>query len=142
MSAGVRQVLAVVAGAVLAVVIIMLFQAVNSQIFPMPAPVGRMSPEDLKAWIASLPTAAFLVVLLGYGVASCAGAAVAARLGGERGGRAAGAVGAFLLAASLMNLVGLPHPAWFWVANLLLLMGGAWLGFKLGRRPSQAVPAG
>lgn len=137
MPAVLRHALAVVAGIVVAVAIIMLFEGLNSQFFPPPAGLEHATPGEMAAWLRTLPTGAFLVVLAGYGVGALAGSATAARFAPTRAAHLAGVVGAFLLAASLMNLVALPHPAWFWVANVLLIIGGAWVGWRLGlRRPA------
>lgn len=134
MSAVVRHALAVVAGIAVAVTIIMLFEGINSQFYPPPAGLDHATPGEMAAWLHTLPTGAFLVVLAGYGLGAFAGSATTARFAPTRAAHLAGLLGAFLLAASLMNLVALPHPTWFWLANVLLIVGGAWLGFRLGVR--------
>jgi hypothetical protein len=130
-----RHTVAVVIGVVVAVTIIMLFEGLNSQLFPPPAGLDHATAAEMGAWLRTLPTGAFLLVLAGYAFGAFAGSAATARFAPSRAAHLVGLVGAFLLAASLMNLVALPHPMWFWVANVLLIVGGAWLGFRLGARP-------
>jgi hypothetical protein len=134
MAAVLRHTLAVVAGVVVAGMIILLFEGLNSQFFPPPPGLDHATHAEMAEWLRSLPTGAFLVVLAGYGIGAFAGSAATARVAPSRAAHLAGLVGAVLLVASLMNLVALPHPAWFWVANVLLIVGGAWLGFRVGVR--------
>jgi hypothetical protein len=134
MPAVLRHALAVVIGVVVAVTIIMLFEGLNSQFFPPPPGLEHATTAEIAAWLRTLPTGAFLMVLAGYAFGAFAGSAATARFAPSRAAHLVGLFGAFLLVASLMNLVALPHPVWFWVANVLLIVGGAWLGLRLGAR--------
>jgi hypothetical protein len=44
----------------------------------------------------------------------------------------------FFGAASVLNLLSLPHPMWFWVANLAVLMVATWVGGILARQKEPA----
>jgi hypothetical protein len=129
-----RHTVAVVIGVVVAVTIIMLFEGLNSQLFPPPAGLDHGTAAEMGTWLRTLPTGAFLLVLAGYAFGAFGGSVAIARFAPSRAAHLVGLLGAILLAASLMNLVALPHPMWFWVANVLLIVGGAWLGFRLGAR--------
>jgi predicted MFS family arabinose efflux permease len=85
----------------------------------------------MQAFRRSLPVGAFLVLLPGYGAGALGGSAVAARLPSAPE-RQAKVVAVLLLAGSILNLFALPHPAWFWVANIAIVILGAWAGGRLG----------
>jgi hypothetical protein len=121
MSPLVRGTVAVMAGVMAAFLVIMLVQLLGAVLYPAPAGFDPKDPEALTALTASLPLGAFLMVLLGYLLGAVAGGYLAARLAPSRRAVHAGIVAAFLLAGSIMNLVSIPHPAWFLAANLLIV---------------------
>ena len=51
-------------------------------------------------------------------------------------------VTALFFIASLMNLFALPHPVWFWVANLVLVPAAGWLALRLLGPDKPAESAG
>jgi hypothetical protein len=113
------------AGLALAMLIMMAVETIGNQIFPPPA------GYDLSGGsAASLPTTTLIPPVIGWFLGTLAGASVAVRLS-ERSW-AAWAVGAFVLAASILNLVLITHPLWMIVAAIAAPLLGAWLGHHLG----------
>ena len=82
----------------------------------------RDSPARVRAAIAALPTGAFAMLLVAWSLGALAGASVAAVMARGRPRRAALIVGAVLLAATIANLVMIPHPAWVSVLGPLLIV--------------------
>jgi hypothetical protein len=128
-----RSVLAVLAGVVVAIVLIVAVEFANSRMF-WPAGADPNDPEKVKEVIAAQPLAAFLVVLLGLG--TFVGAGLAAFLAGRAPLVHGLVVGVVFLTASIFNLASIPHPLWFAVANLAIILPSAYGGAKLavGRR--------
>jgi hypothetical protein len=125
-----RRVLAVLAGLGVATGIVFAVEAINAKLYPMPPGTDFSDSEAMRAVMTRLPRAALLIVLLGWGVATVAGAWIAARVGGRRQGPA-WTVGVVLLGAAVFNLLELPHPLWFWVVGVALFLPAAWLGGRL-----------
>lgn len=135
----VRNTLAALAGALTGMVLIMLIQALNRWVYPVPAGVTPANKEAFLAYLQAAPLAALLVVLASYLVGVTAGAWVAGRLSFNYPARQAIMVVALYFVGSVMNLLSFPHPAWFWVANLAVVLGAGWLALKL--QPAPAAPA-
>jgi hypothetical protein len=122
---------AVVLGALVAIVLISLVEAINGRLYPLPAGLDINNREAMSGYIATLPLAAFLLLLLGYALGGLGGGYVAARLAPTRPMRHAGVVMILLVVASLLNLRSFEHPVWFWVANLVVVVGLPLLGGRL-----------
>jgi hypothetical protein len=144
MSPVVRSILAVILGLLSAFVLIALVQMIGVRVYPPPPGMDPTNLESMKAAMAQIPLGALLFVLLSYTVGSVAGGWVAARFAPKGGMMHAMTVAALLFGAGLMNLMTIPHPAWFWVASSLLYWLGAWSGARAAGagietpRPAQA----
>src|SRR5262245_42848382 len=97
-----RSVLAVLAGAVVAFVLIAAIEILGGKIYPLPADAD--DPEEMAAAMARAPVGAFLLVLLGWAVGTVGGAWTAARVAGRSHLLHGIAVGALLLCAAVVNL--------------------------------------
>jgi hypothetical protein len=124
----VRSILAVVVGMLVAFVLIALVQMIGMRVYPPPPGVDATNLESMKAAVAKVPLGALLFVLLSYTVGSVAGGWVAARFAPKGRMRHAMILAAILFGAGLMNLMTIPHPAWFWVASSAIYWLGAWSG--------------
>ncbi len=128
----IRAVLAVVFGTVAAFVAILVVEAIGSVV----APGGvAPSPNDavaMRGYLATLPVGAYAFVVAAYLVGSAVGGTVAIRTGAHRGPMCAWIVGAFVLAATIANLVMIPHPAWFATAAVAAVIVGAFAATRFG----------
>lgn len=127
-----RNILAAMAGVVAAGLLIAVIQNINLRIYPPPPGLDYRDAEAMAAYLPTLPLGAFIGVLLSYFIGVAAGAWLAARISISRHGRQGMMVGALFFVASIANLLRLPHPVWFWVANLVLVPLAAWLGLHFG----------
>jgi hypothetical protein len=132
--AAVRNTLAVFAGLVIGMVVNMALIMLNGHVlFPMPDGMDMYDPDQMNAYIATLPTAAFLVVMAAHLGQSFVGGFVAAHLGASRPMLLAMIVGVAALAGGIMNMMSLEHPAWMYI-ELPLYLAVAW---KAGRMVEQ-----
>lgn len=125
-----RQVLAIVAGVVVAFGLVAAIEAVGHAVYPVPRDVDFRQPEQVRRYLATLPSGAYAFVLAAWTLAAFGGGTVAALIARARPMRNAAIVGAFVLAATIANLVMIPHPAWFAVAGVLGIGIGAWVAGK------------
>jgi len=131
-----KSILAVILGLVVAFALISAVQYISYLVYPLPAGVDLTNPESLKAAMANMPIGALLFVLLSYVLGSLGGGWLASRMAPKSNLVHATIVGAILLIAGIANLMKLPHPVWFWVANLAVYLPAAYFGGKLGAKPA------
>lgn len=127
-----RRILAVLAGIVVAFVVVMLTDLLVGGIFPPPPGTDVRDPESMAAAIGAMPVIALALMVIGWGVASAVGAFVAVRITPERRRSAGHLVALLLLIATMANLAMLPHPAWMWVAALIAVPLLGWVGARMG----------
>lgn len=130
----IRRAAAVVAALAAAMIIITIAEGVSGHFYPPPANLDLTNADVMREYVARLPIAALLIVLAGYGIAGLVGGWLATRLSNVAIMRPAIAVAAVLLGGSIMNLRAIPHPAWFWAANLLLAVVMPLAGARLASR--------
>jgi len=123
-----RSVLAVIAGLIVASVLMMGVEFVNGHhIYPElgHAAEGLTDPEQIRAVLATAPTGAFLVVIIGWILGSFAGGFVAAKI--AKALRVAIITGVLLTLLGILNNLMLPPPSWFWI-SVIVFLPAAWLG--------------
>jgi hypothetical protein len=126
-----RSVLAVLAGAIVAGLLIAVVEATSSAIYPLPPGIDLHDHEAMRQHIHSLPIGAFLFVLAAWAIGSFGGSWVAARLATRARLGHGLAVGALFLLAGVLTMLSIPHPWWMWVGGILALAGCSYLGARL-----------
>jgi hypothetical protein len=129
-----RSILAVVVGVVLAHVVIVGIEIIDWVIYPPPPGFDMHDPAAVRQLMATMPAGAFAMVALGYFLGTVVGAWVAARIARRSPVVCAIVVGGVLLALGVVNLLTIPHPAWFWPVSLAAFPLGTWIGLLIGRR--------
>lgn len=136
----VRSIVVVLAGLVASIVVVAVTDAIVSSLYPLPPGTDATNREALRQAAAALPVAAFLILLAGWSLAALAGSFVGARWAGRAPVAHGSVVALILLAATIANLVAIPHPVWMWPAALIFIPLAAWAGVRIARR-SQAPAA-
>jgi hypothetical protein len=127
----IRSALVLLAGVVVAVLIVTLMDTVAGSIYPLPAGIDRGNPESMRQAVAGLPIGAFLVLLAGWVLAAAAGSYVAARLATHARAIHGLIVALFVLVATVANLAAIPHPTWLWPATIIAIPAAGWLATRL-----------
>ncbi len=126
-----RNVLAVLGGFVVGCALNMALIQLNMHVFfPMPAGMDMNDPEQFNAYLATLPTLAFVVVLIAHLGQSFVGGWVAARLGTSRPMLLAMIVGVLSLAGGIAAMMMFKGPDWM-VVELPLYLVVAWFAGRL-----------
>jgi len=97
-------------------------------LFPMEEGTDMQDPEQMKAYVATLPAMAFLTVLGAHVGQAGVGGWIAARLGASRPMLLAGIVGVLTAAGATYNQITLEGPAWMWVDVPLILIAAWYAG--------------
>ena len=132
-----RKVFGSLAGIIAAFAVITLVQMIGHQVIPPPSGMNPADPDSIREAMASLPIGAFLFVLLSYFLGAFTGSFVATWLGGVRVRTSAIVVGGLVFAATVANLVMIPHPIWFSVVALAGIPVSAFFGARLAPRRVQ-----
>jgi MFS family permease len=134
-----RNILSVIAGLFVGSAVNMALVMLNAYVlFPMPPGTDMNVPEQLNAYIATLPTVAFLVVLAAHLGQSFVGGWVAARLGTSRPMLLAMIVGVLTLVGGIMNWMTVDGPTWMMIEMPLYLVV-AWLAGRMVQRKREAA---
>ena len=128
----IRSALVLLAGVVVAVLVVILADTIVGTLYPLPPGTDMNDPESMRTAIAAIPRPAFLLLLAGWVVAAGAGAYLAARLATRLATMHGMIVALFVLVATVANLAAIPHPTWLWLAIILIPAAG-WLGTRLVR---------
>ena len=130
----VRSILAVIAGLVVAVIIITVFEMVNSQVYPLPPGVDPTDQEALRAVAKDIPAGAFVLVVAGWAAGALAGAWSAGRLVGRSSLVHGMVVAVLLFIFGVINMLLIPHPVW--LAGIVGFLGCGYVGARLAARPA------
>jgi hypothetical protein len=142
MGARIRSVAAVVAGFIVASVVMTLVESINTRfLYPELAKLmeGAKDKESIRAEMASAPIGAWFVVFIGWVLASLVGGFLAGWIGRTTPVRYALILGAVLTLAGIANNLALPPPTWFWIPTLLAFLPAAYVGARLVPPPNQTA---
>jgi hypothetical protein len=116
------------------------FVIINLQMFPLPEGVTWTDEEEIKAWLATLPQSAFILVFIAHLSQAYLGGVVAALIAKQNMMSVALTVGFLSMIGGIMNMMTIPAPAWLWVEVPLYLVV-AWLAAKLVMKQRSACAA-
>ena len=126
----VRGIGAVIAGLIVAFLLVFGAEAISHQIYPPPPGMSLRNMNQVKAFVATLPMSVLLIVLAGHLIATFVATWVAAKI--ARGPIAGFVVGALLLAAGIANAFMIPQPVWFSIASFVIYIGATLVGTRVG----------
>ena len=125
-----RKIGGVVAGLLIAFVLVEAAELIVHQLYPPPPGTNMKDFNEVKKFVSTLPTAALVLVLTGWLIGTFAGTFAAARIG--RSAAPGYIVGGILLAAGIVNAVVIPQPVWFSAVSFVIYIAMTIAGAKLG----------
>ncbi|MCF8303330.1 MAG: hypothetical protein K9I94_08675 [Bacteroidales bacterium] len=120
-----RSILAIITGVIVGIIVIILIKVFGTFLYP--ANLAKNVGEATTV-IESLPQAALFYVLAAWGLGSFAGGLVSALIAKNNGTTHALIVGFGLLLVGLLWVLAIPHPMWFCIVGLLVMLPFAYLG--------------
>jgi hypothetical protein len=133
-----RRVGAVIAGLIVAVVLVEGAEAIVHLKNPFPPAMDHHDMAQIKKFVSTLPADALLLVLAGWLLGTIAGTFTAAKIAGTR---VPGYVlGAILLAGGIANSIIIPQPLWFSIVSFVIYIGGTFAGVALARPRGGTAP--
>ena len=143
----IRYILGTGAGIVVAMVVLVVIDAVNHALYPPPEAV-RVAAEkfDFPAiqkafveWLPHAPRMALILSPVAWVAGSFWGALTATAIARGRSGIPAAIVGGLIFAGTIMNLRSVPHPTWIALAGLLGVPAAAWAAWWLWPKSPAAI---
>lgn len=131
-----RRIGGVVAGLAIAWLFVMGAEAVVHVLHPPPG-ADMKNIETIKAFVATLPATAMLMVLAGWALGTLAGTYAATRIGWST--VAGWVTGALLLAGGIANASMIPQPAWLTAASMVAYVVMTIIGTRLAAPRPAAV---
>lgn len=107
-----RRSIALVVGATVASTLIAAVDALGHAVYPVPAGLDLANLQQLERHLQAQPVGALLCVAASWAVGAFAGGLSAALVAGSYPRLFAGLIGGLVLAATVVNLLTVPHPAW------------------------------
>ncbi len=130
-----KNILAVVAGAVIGSVVNMSIIMMSGSVIPPPEGADVTTMEGLKAAMHLFQPKHFLMPFLAHALGTLVGAYIAARFAANNNMRFALLIGLIFLAGGIANVMMLPSPLWFTLVDLLgAYIPMAYLGGKFASR--------
>lgn len=140
MSPTVRNVLAVIAGAVVGAIVNGALITISPMVVPPPVGVDVSSPESIAAGMHLFETKHFVMPFLAHALGTLAGALAAFRLASTHKVQMAFVVGALFLVGGIWAATMIPAPTWFIALDLIgAYLPMAWLATRLGGPRANAV---
>jgi hypothetical protein len=135
-----KYAVAVLAGLIVAGLLVAGIEAVGHAVYPPPPDFDPTDRESIAAHTQALPPGAFAFVLIAWTVGAFVGGVLAARIAPAHRAVIATVIGAFILAGSVSSLVMIPHPVWFAVAALVLVVAATFAAAAIGGRWDRVAP--
>lgn len=130
---------AIVAGVVVAFVMVMLIDMLGHMVFPPPEGLDFSDPDAIRPYLATLPVGAYLFILASSVVAAFVGTLLACYIGRGNPALFGGVVGGIVLAATIANFIAIPHPLWLSVSTLAGVVLSTLLAMRLA--PDREIEA-
>lgn len=130
----IRNPAAAVAGLFVAFVSIYLIDKLGHSIYPPPADLDFSDPDAIRPYIATLPITALLFPMFGWFTGTFLGSVIACLIGTAKAWVFPTMVGGLIFAATIANLIVIPHPLWFSIISLLGIIASAWLAWMVTSR--------
>ena len=127
----IRSALVLLAGVVLSVLVVVVFDTLVGTLYPLPPGTDMNDQESMRDAVAKMPGSAFVVLLSGWVAAAAAGAYLAARLATRNVTEHGMIVAGFVLLATVANLAAIPHPTWLWPGAIILIPAAGWVATRL-----------
>lgn len=123
-----RRLVAFFIGITIAVVSFTFVEKLNAMLYPIPTNIDPHDLNQMKTYVAHLPSSALLILLLGWTLGSVICGFVIALISKSESRTPAYIAGLFLTTAGIVDLFMVPHPTWFIIIGMAVFIPFTLLG--------------
>lgn len=123
-----KRILPVIAGLLTGWVVIFGLEAVNHLVYPPPADLDFTNMEALTEFMETLPTAAFVLLLVSWMIGTFIAGIVGALVNREAWKNSTIIIGVILALGSIINMTLVPHPTWLIIVASIAYVPCAFAG--------------
>ena len=127
----VRSIVAVIIGLTAAIVVVMFVDYFSSRLHGGMEGIDYNDKAAMKEFMQSLSVGLFIFHLAGYALAAAVGAFVTNKMTDGNRYRPFLVTGALFIVLTILNMINIWHPTWFWIASIPLWTAAGWFGGKL-----------
>ena len=129
MSESLRKLCAVLTGVIVSLLVVSGIESIGHIVYPPPGVMDLSDSVMLRKYVSTLPVGAFVFVLVAWVFGTVLGGMVACVIARKRPRVYSRIIGGVMLLLSTMNMLYIPHPLWFSViAVALILAATVWVG--------------
>ncbi len=134
----IRKILGIVAGIAAAFIIILLVEALDERLYPVPADLDTSDAVAMGAYVFAMPLFAKLLVVFGWLLGAFGGVWLCLRISDRCW--TGWVIVALLIAGGVLNMVQFGHPLWMQIGAVIAPLLGGWLGARLHPKPYPGEP--
>jgi hypothetical protein len=128
-----RSVGAILAGLIVAGLVVSLGESLGHWFYPPPPDFDLTTEAGRAAVLAQAPFSALLAVIFAYAAGAFTGGLTAGRIAPAAKVAHALGIGFCLTLGGVYNLLSFPHPLWMAIATLVVFLPSSWIGGRLAR---------
>jgi MFS family permease len=128
-----RKIIAVLLGIITAFASVAGIESLGHTIYPPPIGLDMNDTEQMAEYMQLVPLGALLAVLAAWTIATLVGGVVAGKIADEKPLVFASIIGSLMMAASVSTLIMIPHPTWFSITAIVLIVLATLLASRLSR---------
>ncbi len=117
----IRKIGAAVVGIIVAGGIVFIVESLGHSVYPVPPDLDMSDPVQFGNYVETLSFGAFLFVAGAWVLGTLGGGLLACFIAGEKPRVYSAIVGGFIFAATIANLIMIPHPLWFSISSLIAI---------------------
>lgn len=125
-----RKILAVIGGIVAGSLTVAAVEMLGHYLYPLPKGMKTDDMEAMKEYIPNAPFMALFFVIIAYALAALVVGFVSTKIANDGKNKYAIIGGIIFLIITIVNLVMLPTPIWFWVLGIAV-WGLVFVGYQL-----------
>ena len=129
-----KKILAIVAGVVVGFVIVFIGDATTHALSPIPANLNVADKTSIANYISTIPLYVMIIMAIFWLLSVFIGSMLAARINRSEWKNTALITGGILMAASILNLMLIPHPLWMWLVVIIGYIPIAFIGGRMVRK--------
>ncbi len=126
-----KRILPVIVGLLAGWVAIFGLEAISHILYPPPTDLGFTDKQAVKEFMQTLPTMAFVLLLISWMIGTFIAGMVGALLNNEAWKNSAIIIGVILALGSIINMTLIPHPTWLMIVASLAYVPTAYSGGRL-----------